>query len=225
MVLITRGACAVMIVLASGALAGEARFSALPQDRAPRVTVKVNGRQIFPSKGTVRVQVGTQTFDRIEASWDRTVDVVFAQFDPKVEYVVRENPCSMFEIWRKDDERAPTHWVSFRVSPTLREAIEFRLRPGSPVVVKPGETSAPIPVLPGGAMCLHAAASFEALPAHSDWETGKPKRISYRFLRDQLLVVTYVGPQAELSLSVREKPAGLVDPLEGERGEDVSPAQ
>lgn len=232
---LTSSSLLLLRLIASAHPTDDATFSALPQDWPTVVVVKVNGRQVFPAAGkSVRVQVNARALGRIEVSHSRSKDtepqppsVVWAQFTPGTEYVVRENPCSMFELWPKgqDEETPPVHWVSFRVAPGVRQAIEFRTSPGPTVLVKPGTTSAPSPVYPGGAMCMRAAATFEALPEHGDRDTVRTKRISYRFLNDQLLVVTYSGPRAELSLSLREKPAGLVAPGEVEGADDVSPEQ
>jgi hypothetical protein len=208
----------VFCVLARTAWAGEATFTARSSDGPAQIVVTVNGRQVFPADAPVRVRVAQRrsAFDRVEVRQrdeSQRPWVHFAQLRAGADYVVRENPCSLFDLWdQAAPESAMTHWVRFRVAPGVSQAISFRAGLGEHVAVQPGATSAPIAVTRGGAMCEHASAEFDALPARADWATARPKHVGFFFMNDQVLVVTYVGPKAELAVSVEDRPADLTDP-------------
>ncbi len=203
----------IVLALAHRSMAGEATFTAVAQDRPTRVVVKVNGHQIFPASTATRVPVAIHAVDRVEITSRPEAKAVpssawvfFAQFVAGEAYRVRENPCSLAEIWPSDgpDPDAP-RWVRFRVAPGVRQAIEFRKAGSSPVLVRPGETSQPIEVDPGGAMCPHTVAlTVAALPAPGNWATAQPQHLEYRFLNDRVLVVTYAGPKAGLTLALQD---------------------
>jgi hypothetical protein len=208
-----------LLSLAQPALAAEAIFVPQRELRLSRVVVRVNGRQIIPAAQPVRVRVGTTGFDRVEVllvpqqadpSPPSPPWVLSAQFQGGVEYLVRENACSFFEIWPKvEPEGDQTQWVRFRVAPGVRQAIEFKETGAEPVLVRPGETTPPLEVSSKSAMCPHAASGFDALPSPADWETGRPKHLGLVFATERVLVIWYLGPKAELALTVEERPAGL----------------